>query len=229
MSDDNLEINVETHPTVANDGETPAPSPVPRRRGCLLLILGAVLGAMLGTALTLAFLFSVNGTLDFSHNNALLRQAVIDSNARQDDLEAEMATRSAHLDYMATRVGDMVLQQQAMDETVATAVENIQTLETGLTAVSTDVAALDGRVEETESDIENAAEAAESINAFLDGMRELLQEVKPATPTATKPPVTPTATAAPAGTTTRVVRPTRTPRPTSTPLPVPTGTPVEAP
>jgi methyl-accepting chemotaxis protein len=231
MNDDNLEINVDTQPesTVANTAKTPEPAPVPRRRGCFLLILGAVLGAMLGTALTLALLFSLNGTLEFSRSNALLRQAVIDNDARQNDLEAEMATRSAHLDEMATRVGEMVLQQQAMGETLDTAVENTQTLETGLTAVATDVAALDGRVEAAESDIENVAGAAESINAFLDGMRELLQEVKPATPTATTPLVTPSATAAPAETITRTVRPTRTPRPTSTPLPIPTGTPVEAP
>ncbi len=83
----------------------PPPSSVSQRRGCVLLIFGALLGAILGTVLTLSILLGLNGSLSFTSTDAQLRRAINDTRLEQEDMANELATRSAQIEYVATRVG----------------------------------------------------------------------------------------------------------------------------
>ena len=223
-------------PTMTNETAVspppPPPSSVSQRRGCVLLVFGALLGAILGTVLTLSILLGLNGSLSFTSTDAQLRRAINDTRLEQENTANELATRSAQMEYMATQVGALANDQAAMTESMGTVEAGMVEVVGAVTAVATQVSSLDDRIETTEGQIESAATAAAEFNAFLDGLKALLFDNETATATpAAKETATPTATsdeltleATTTGEATRTVRPTRTPRPTSTPLPLATET-----
>lgn len=233
---------INTAPIVEESIVPPAPLPpaapatpaVSQRRGCVLLFLGAILGAVLGTVLTLSILMGLNGSLTFASTDAQLRRAINEASIEQENTTYALATRSAHIDAMATQVGSMVLDLEAAREAVGTAEAEVGEVQMAVTAVATQVTRLDERLENTEGQIENVVESAAKFDAFLAGLRALLldeatsmatSEAEEGTPIGKTPPAesaSPEGTAA--GEATRTVRPTRTPQPTSTPLPLPTST-----
>jgi hypothetical protein len=228
-------------PPVPPPASPPAspPTAVSQRRGCVLLIFGAILGAILGTVLTLSILMGLNGSLTFTSTDAQLRRAINEASIEQENTANMLATRSAHIDYMATKVDGVVLDLQAAHEAVSTAEAGVNEVQMAVTAVATEVNRLDKRLETTEGQIENVAESAAKFDTFLTGLKALLldetsitatPEVKEATPINKTPAAesaTPTQTAT--GEAVRTVRPTRTPQPTRTPLPVLTNTPEQRP
>ncbi len=235
-----------------------AAAPVSQRRGCVLLLLGAVLGSLLGMIFSLAILLGLNGTLTFSQTDAQLRRDITEANIRQEALQDALSTRDAQVDALATRLEGFDSQQADIDASLRDVSQEMATVEGQVTAVSGDILTLDDRLDLTESQIETAAAAAESFNSFLGGLRELLLEVEPSGPTPTAvggsaPSATPTpankitpttgtdegtavgsataaATATGAAPATATSQPTRTPRPTRTPLPaLATNTPTQQP
>ncbi|MBK8931124.1 MAG: hypothetical protein IPM76_02175 [Chloroflexi bacterium] len=214
----------------------PATSSVSQRRGCVFLLLGAVLGAFFGMVFSLAVLMGLNGTLTFSQADAQLRRDINEAAIRQANLEDTLATRDSQVNGLATRLADLSGQQDEMSLSLQNADQELATVEGQVTAVYANISTLDNRLEQAEIQLTAVASAAESFNSFLGGLRDLLQEVQPPTITPTADggaagKATPTAasgsgTVAP--TQTPASQPTRTPRPTRTPLALPSSTAVPA-
>ncbi|MBK8989303.1 MAG: hypothetical protein IPM39_25105 [Chloroflexi bacterium] len=217
-----------------------APSAISQRRGCVLLLLGAILGSLLGMMFSLAILLGLNGTLTFSQTDAQLRRDITEANIRQAGLQDALSTRDAQVEALATRLEGLDAQQTDTAVQLTDVSAEMAAVEGRVTAVYDDITSLDSRLDLTESQIETAAAAAESFNSFLGGLRELLLETDPSASTLTATP-TPTSAAAitPAtreGTGTAVAspsatsQPTRTPQPSRTPLPaLATNTPAPQP
>lgn len=224
-------VVVNETPVATPTSPPPTPAPVSQRRGCVLLIFGAILGAILGTVLTLSILLGLNGSLTFTSTDAQLRRAINDTRIEQEDMADELATRSAQIEIMATQVGGVTQEQESVSESMSTVAAGMGDVVGAVTAVSTQVSDLNERVETTEGQIESVATAAAEFDTFLSGLKELLLGINASTATpaakdeiTTGTPVTGTVTPEQTGTSEVTVKATRTPRPTSTPLPLPTST-----
>jgi hypothetical protein len=148
------------------------------RRGCFSIIFGATLGAFVGAALTLSLLAWLNnGSL--SYNGADVRL--------QHEIEAQATT----LSDMATR---QMESEAELDQTVENANRTVATAEAG-------VAELRVTAVYQETRIAGAGNAADTLNAFLLGLNDLLTDVSltvtPVPTTTTTIEVTATATAVP--------------------------------
>ena len=203
-----------------------------RRRGCLNTLLGATFGAILGAVLTLAVLAAINrGSLTYSARDEAIQQ----------QLDAEIQSRSSELNQFSTRVSLAATQEaeanQSLESQFSTANEAINNELDNNEAI---ISYLATRSWATELRLDEVAGSAETFNDFLDGMRSLLDDLEGGT--ATPPPlddtVTPTYTPTPTpfeGTqtpeveATTAVQPTRTPLPTATPFTFPTNTPAPQP
>ncbi len=158
------------------------------RRGCFSIVFGAVLGALVGMALTLAVLSWLNnGLLTYNQADVRLRH----------QLDGEIATRQTILQAQATAVHDIATRQAAVETEMA------QTLGT----TEAEMAGLRVTAVYLETRIAGAGNAADTLDAFLLGLDDLLSDVSPSS--------TPTPT----------VSMTDTPIPSSTPLMTPTLTP----
>lgn len=224
----------ETEPEPVPTLPTAPAAPGSGRRSCLFLVLGAILGAISGAALTLAILAVLNGgTLFFAQADAQLRRDLNDARQAHTDLSDEINTLTGQLGAVATRAGETALRQAEIDET-------IDGIERDVAGTQADVDALEQTAGELDERLSNVAEAAETFETFLNGMRNLLVDLQglPPTATATATP-TPLATQTPLGAATDVATatptptvtgvPTRTPRPTATPLDLPTAMPAASP
>lgn len=233
-------------PVVLAGLEEAAPPPLPsvdqgrqaQRRGCFVLFAGAILGALVGTALTLAILAAVNrGTLTFAEADARLRSDLQSANQAQNQLTDQFGSLESGLADMATRASEA---EQRQSETE----QNLEDMQQTIGRMQRDIASLEETASLLDERITEVASAAETFNAFLDRMRDLLIELQglPPTPTltpsATPSPTTATPTLVPpstaatvqptaevTATTSGAGQPTRTPRPTATTFSLPTGTP----
>lgn len=226
-------------------GRQQAPAPAPaapgmapsQRRGCVLILLGALLGAFVGTALTLAVLAGLNnGRLQFTQETSRLRGEVGTLQQSQAALQTQLSTAEALaaagaqqldnyqpvLEVLATRQGEMLMAQA--------------TAQAGLAGLGADLATMEAETAVLADRVENVAAAAEAFEVFLSGLRALLAELDvsgavPLTGTVTVTPTPPlpgevsTTTpgqVAPSSSPTPTLVPTRTPRPTATPIGQPT-------
>jgi len=226
-----------TAPSAANDT-------VSQRRGCLFIIIGAVVGAILGTALTLAVLAAMNyGSLQYAQPNRQIRSQLEDVTTSLNELNQELESANQNLEAVATRAGSLADDQGAMDETLQGVQSTLDNTQEGLTTAQDDIDKLTETAVILDERITTISESAETFDKFLTGMRDLLVDLQgmPAptiTPYATITPgvVAATETAMPEKTETAVPAtpsatrvPTRTPRPTSTPISLPTSTPAQQP
>ena len=203
-------------------------------------LLTAFFGALLGAGLTLLLLYALNGTLDFASPAQVARvqnQVVTQGEAQSGLSEEVMALSTEQSRAVAAGATTAARQEEAAGE-LASLEQELAGLEQ---EVSDDVEALEADTAVLATRVSGLSDAAENFDLFLDGMRDLLIELRglPPTPTAT-PTITTTATITataaaeeitPTPTVTSTPTPvvTRTPRPTATPFVNPTATAVNSP
>lgn len=209
--------------------------------GCMRTVFVLLAGAFIGTALTLLFLFLLNGTLLFAGRQQVrtLQQEVEVQGREQETLSTEVNSAT---DAVAT----VARVQERMATAQFSTSQDVRDLEADLVPA---VATLDAQNAIQATRLSSVAAAAVNFNTFLDNLRDLLIDLQglPATATATVTPsptptsardtVTPTGTAATEGTGTATPSapgPTSTPaatrtlRPTATPIVPPTATPADS-
>ncbi|MCP5101117.1 MAG: hypothetical protein GY943_36670, partial [Chloroflexi bacterium] len=222
-------------------GESPA---IARRRGCLFVILGTVAGAVLGMALTLALLAALNGgSLQFADAdaNVRLQNELEDTNQSLDTLTTELESANEILSYEATRTGALVVEQSELDTSLNGMQQMLDSAESEMATAQAEIETLSETAVTLDERIDTVSAAAETFDAFLTGMRELLVELQDPSPNETPtgasvsedetgtPTPTPFSTPEAEGTVTATRVPTRTPRPTSTAISLPTSTPAQQP
>ena len=222
----------------------------PSRRGVGCTLLGVLAGAIAGAALTLFFLFLLNGTLLFGGRQRLtdLEQEVLMEARDQEAVDAELAEASAELATVAAARETVAAAQASTAAEVEELAADLDDLESNVMPA---MATLESQTAAQATRLSGIAAAAGNFDAFLTNMRDLLIELQglpptpTGTPTATLSPSTPTGTGTPtltpsAGDETQTVTPdgstptptwtpaaTRTPRPTATPIIQTTGTPTD--
>ena len=215
------------------------PAPGPSAAGCIRSALLLVVGAFMGTALTLLFLFLLNGTLLFAGRSQVrtLQQEVEVQNRQQETL-------STDVDSAAEAVATVTGAQETMAAAQFSTAQDVRDLQA---EVEPAVATLEAQNAIQATRLSRVAAAAVNFNTFLDNLRDLLiglQGLPTATATATASPTrtpagdrtTPTSTAATAtpgadegtGTATPPA-PSRTPTPAATRTLRPTATPIVPP
>lgn len=222
-----------------DEEETAAAAPPPRspRRplSCLGYLFTSFFGALLGVGLTIFFLYLLNNTLVFATPAQLagLQNRVTAQDENQAGLKVEVDTLSSRLATASAAEATTGARLEETTDDLATLERELATVEA---QVGQDVDALSTRVSQL-------AAATENFDVFLDGMRDLLIELRglPPSPTPTATPsltatVTITGTAAageasptPENTPTPTAVVTRTPRPTATPFVSPSPTPADIP
>lgn len=198
------------------------------------ILLGSILGAFVGALLTLAVLAAINnGTLSFTQADTRLQNEIQNAQQAQNDLQQTVdnldTELNTNLGYVATRTGDLFLQQQETDA-------SLQDITAGMRQTNINVTELQAVTEALDERLTTVAAAAETFDAFLDGLRGLLIDLDGGTgavPETTTPEATigatPTTGSAATAVPSPTGRPTRTPRPTATPIPLPTSTPGQQP
>ena len=197
----------------------PLPTPgISRRRGCLFAALAVVLGALIGVGVTLGILAAINdGSLAFSRTDAQIQQELAGAQAAQGDLAAQVAQLGNAVSILATRSGDLVLQQQQSSGDIATAQADLATVAHIVATTQADITSLSETTTQLDQEIDAITVAAETFNTFLTRLRELLLTLDvPAGETVTPTAVPASDTPTPAPTPTTALPATRTPRPTAT-------------
>ncbi|MEJ2747444.1 MAG: helix-hairpin-helix domain-containing protein, partial [Anaerolineae bacterium] len=155
------------------------PAPQPSQRRMLgPILLGSILGAFVGALLTLAILAALNnGHLSFARQSEFqnAQQAQTDLQQTVDNMNSEFNT---NLSSVATRTGDLFLHQQETDA-------SLQDVTSGMQQVNANVAELEAVTNSLDERLTTVAAAAETFNAFLDGLRGLLTDLESGTATAT--------------------------------------------
>ena len=173
------------------------PAPSAWRGGFTWLAAASLIGAVMGAILALLVIGGINGTLDLNQ-----RTAVVELRAEADRLSRQAGALQTDLDGLRERLDALEGLTGRLDDVE----RDIEDLDSGLAEARTDIVALNARTDALGEDIATVRAAADRLNAFLDGLRDLLFEFQGLPPTPT-PTATPTATP----------RPTRTPRATPTP------------
>lgn len=198
----------------------PLPTPgISRRRGCLFAALAVVLGAFIGVGTTLAILAAINsGSLAFSRTDAQIQQELAGAQAAQGDLAAQVEQLSNAVSILATRSGDLVLQQQKSSGDIATAQADLTAAAHAVATSQANIAGLSETTTQLDQEIGAITVAAETFNTFLTRLRELLLTLDVPPGETSTPTAVPTAseTPTPAPTPTTPPPATRTPRPTAT-------------
>ena len=197
----------------------PLPTPgISRRRGCLFAALAVVLGALIGVGVTLGILAAINdGSLAFSRTDAQIQQELAGAQAAQGDLAAQVAQLGNAVSILATRSGDLVLQQQQSSGDIATAQADLATVAHIVATTQADITNLSETTTQLDQEIDAITVAAETFNTFLARLRDLLLTLDvPAGETVTPTAVPASDTPTPAPTPTTALPATRTPRPTAT-------------
>jgi competence ComEA-like helix-hairpin-helix protein len=241
----------EPEPDVEHVVEAPPRGPEPplvevvqARYGCARLTLVGLLSILLGAALALAIVFLINGTLDFqgaairAAQDEVLRMegvvgaldmkvtgleeqvgAIVELEARLADTQAGLRRLSADLDEVKQRFESLAETQDALRQ-------EFTNLREDLDGLAVHVSVLDGRVSDTETQIELLnrrievlGESIQRFDAFLAGLQALLNESLGALPPAPTPHITPMPT--PTAWQTPTLRPEVTVIPLATPTPTP--------
>ena len=185
----------------------PRPAPEPRRGiGWPALLAACLASAIAGACLALVLLLAINGTLRFGPNATV---SELGTQARQLNVQAERFTAS--LSQMQGRLDEI-------DRRLATAQAQVDAVGQEMTRMGGDAQALRGRLEAIESqfgglaqDLQAARQAARRLDAFLSGLRGLLDQTQGPALGVTPLPQAPSATRKPGLTV--VPQPTATPRP----------------
>lgn len=163
-----IENAIENEEPMTRDVNAP-PAPDPTferravRRGCFSIIFGAVLGAIVGAVLTLSLLSWLNnGTLTYNQASVQLH----------NELDDAVATR-------AVVMADLMTRQAESEATMASAA---QTVEAGMATTEAEVARMQVTAVYLETRIGQAGNAADTLDAFLAGLDELVSDVE-TTPT----------------------------------------------
>jgi competence ComEA-like helix-hairpin-helix protein len=232
-------IRVEPEPTFQT---RPTPQIVQgpsQGRVLVQILLGSILGAFVGVIMTLAILAALNnGTLSFAQADTRLQGEIQNAQSAHNDLQQTVDTLNSdlndNLSHIATRTGDLFLQQEETDS-------SLQDMTTTMRQTQVDVNGLEEVTQALDERLTTVAAAAETFDAFLDGLRGLLIDLDGEAGTAVPGSATPVSTIAvtptPIGGTgsaatavaSPTTPPTRTPHPTATPLPLPTSTPGQQP
>jgi competence ComEA-like helix-hairpin-helix protein len=251
--DDTADLPPLYEPMKVEPAHEPQPRPVAQpaaqpSQGRVLgqILLGSILGAFVGALLTLAILAALNnGTLSFNQADTRLQSEIQDAQQSQSDLQQTVdnldSQLNTNLSAVATRTGDLFLQQQEIDTSV-------QDIMSGMRQTNANVAELEAITNALDERLTTVAAAAETFDAFLDGLRGLLSDLDGSTDTTSAEEITPAETleatieASPTASSdagddgtkatavpTPTSPPTRTPRPTATPIPLPTSTPGQQP
>jgi len=198
----------------------------------MILVLGGILGAFTGTILTLAIIAALNnGALSFSQADDRLGRELNDTRQQQAELMNRLTSIEAQLGEVTTRAQETAEKQADAEQTLSVIQED-------LSVVEGDISRLESANDVFEERLAGVTAAAETFEAFLDRLRDLLFDFQGPPPT---PVPSPTATMTPSPTPTNTPEleatampetspastglPTRTPRPTSTRFPIATGTP----
>ena len=224
--------------------EPPLVEVVQARYGCGRLILVGLLSSLLGAVLALAFLFLINGTLDFqaaairAAQDEVLRMEVLvgalnvkvaDLEERVDaiqELEARLTDTQAGLRRLSADLDDVKGRFELLAETQEAVRQEFTNLREDLDGLAVHVSVLDRRVSESETQIaylnrkiEILGESISRFDAFLVGLQALLNESQGALP----PTPTPWITSMPSPTAweTPTLRPQVTVIPLATPTPTP--------
>ncbi|MCP4362920.1 MAG: hypothetical protein GY796_33360 [Chloroflexi bacterium] len=200
------EIEVGTETDTAVSPPTPPPAPVRPtaefeqqavRRGCFSIIFGATLGALIGAVLTLAVLSSLNnGSLTYNEADVQLR----------NQLDDEIVTRQTAVETQSAILSSMATQQAAAQSQLndtALEVEHVLATSEG------DIAGLRVTAVYLETRIAAAGNAADTLNAFLTGLEDVINDLPTAQPEQEQAAKTATATAT--MTSTPIVAATQTP------------------
>jgi competence ComEA-like helix-hairpin-helix protein len=195
----------EPPPEVRPPAVAQPPAPSAWRGGFTWLAAASLIGAVMGAILALLVIGGINGTLDLNQ-----RTAVVELRAQADRLGRETKALQTDLDGLRERLDAL----EGLTGQLDNMERDLEDLDSSLAEAQADIVALNARADALGEDIATVRAAADRLNAFLDGLRDLLFEFQGPPPTPTPalsedegPTPTPTATP----------RPARTPRATPTP------------
>ncbi len=225
-----------TEPIAAAEPPPKSPPPASSNSGFKEHLFTAIIGALLGTLLTLTALWLLNGSLQLNER-AQMRAVEQQSAHAAATIQADLTSMRYDLQVVNTQVAEMTTRESESAVTVATTQADLKTAHDTLSDTINEVATLETAIDGLDKRITVVAASAESFDAFMVGMRDLLWVLQgpPPTPEATTTSfamtVTATATVTPTvdATVTATSIATRTPRPTATPLgeAMPTAAPTE--
>lgn len=228
--------------TMSNDPAEPPTQPVQnqavdaisQRRGCIFILIGALTGAILGSVLTLALISALNnGSLQFARADRQLQNQLEAAESEVNNLLSTVEAVQSDVGTVSSQTEDVAAGQSVLSTALDEAELSLSGVESTVESAQEEIDLLAETAVELEERLDTVAESAETFDAFLDGMRALLNELPGGEPTATATPtVTPTPsepTRTPFSVDTVTPRPTRTPRPTSTPITLPSPTPEQLP
>lgn len=147
-----------------------------QRRGCGVLVMGAILGAVLGAALALAALAAINGGT-LSYNTSQIRRDITTAQEIQSNLSTQLESVSGQLEEVNGRLDTLTTQSTASAQSLTTVSENIGQLQSD--------------VDQIEADFEQVIEASKAVDEFLAAFRVMLEALPAeagAEPTATPAP-----------------------------------------
>lgn len=198
---------------------------VSRQRGCLFIIIGAVAGAILGTTLTLALLYALNNN-SLEYANQQVESQLLQTESDLERLNGTLEAVRGDVGDISTQADTFAEEQTSLSTTLDDVSTSVDALETDLGTVEDEIDALEETTVDLDERLDMVASSAETFDAFLEGMRVLLNEleggeaaVSPGATVTTTVTITPTESVV---TPTPTPIPTRTPRPTATPIVLPT-------
>ncbi|MGD8794883.1 MAG: helix-hairpin-helix domain-containing protein [Anaerolineae bacterium] len=233
-------------PAKAEEPAMPRPRVIVERGGpgwASLLIL-VLLGALAGAALALGALWAYNGTLDFraasvrAARNEVARlegqldavraeltqtgrrmEAMAGLAGRVDAAEAEMETLGRDLDSLQTDLQSAGQGLEDVRQTLAGLSDDVTNLAEGQTGLEEDVATLENQIEVVGEELVALEETVDRFDAFLEGLRALLDETTADSPVQTPARPTPTPWWTPTPTNAETAEPDVTVIPLATPTP----------
>jgi competence ComEA-like helix-hairpin-helix protein len=217
--------------------EPPLVEVVPAPVGWGRFLFIGLLSAVVGAAIALAVLFALNRTLDFqtASTRALraeayrldgeletlrgdLTQVESELAAMQDlgpqvkELQASISSMSRDLEAAQAELDSAVQELQATQESVDAVSATVTGLEEGMAALQTDVDELEQQLAATGRALREMNRTVQRFDAFLDGLRLLLEEsASPASPSLSPEATRPTPTSQPLVTVIPLATPTSTP------------------
>jgi competence ComEA-like helix-hairpin-helix protein len=249
VAPDEEEIVTAAEPRFA-EPPPPSPPPPPQRfpresdgNGCVFTVLEwlvlVFLGTVLGAALTLGFLYAVNGTLDFSNVRGVRQaeSALSQVQRQQADLAASVSALELQSDRLSQSVVNLQARFDTLEQYTGTLRNELEQTSTDMEAVREQVGTVDDELNTLQSDVEAVATESAEFDNFLTRLRDVLIDIQGTpvptmTPTRTATPtrtptatLTSTATASPTRTATAAATATRTPSATTAAVPGTTTTP----
>jgi competence ComEA-like helix-hairpin-helix protein len=222
--------------------EPPLVEVVQARYGCGRLILVGLLSSLLGAVLALAFLFLINGTLDFqaaairAAQDEVLRMEVLvgalnvkvaeleERVGAIQELDARLTDTQSGLRRLSADLDDVKGRFELLTETQDALRQEFTNMREDLDGLAVHVSVLDRRVSENETQIaflnrkiEILGESILRFDAFLSGLQALLNESQGTLPPTPTPWITPMPS--PTAWETPTLRPQVTVIPLATPTP----------